>query len=186
MHTPFIYKRLKETFGSPQNFPPIVPIMIGDNDGHEEKEAARVFVPYLKDPANAFIISSDFCHWGSHFSYMVYSAENDPAKLRQLRRTEPAPTGSPIHETIRVIDQAAMDAVESGSHDAFVDNLKLTGNTVCGRHPIGVAMAALEQIRQEQADVKDGKFKVVQYQRSSLVRTPKDSSVSYVSAYAAL
>ncbi|CAG9989989.1 unnamed protein product [Clonostachys byssicola] len=186
MHTPYIYKTLKKTFGSPDKFPPIVPILIGDNDRAEEKQAATAFVPYLKDPENAFIISSDFCHWGGHFSYMVYSPDNDPSNLRNLRRNEPAPVGPPIHETIRLIDEAAMDAVESGSHDAFVDNLKLTGNTVCGRHPIGVAMAGLEHIRNEQDAKGEGKFKIVQYQRSQLVKSPRESSVSYVSAYAVL
>lgn len=112
---------------------------------------------------------------------MVYSAESDPSRLISLRSSDPAPKGPPIHETIKLIDEAAMDAIRGGSHDAFVDNLKLTGNTVCGRHPIGVAMAALELIGQEA-----GKFRVVRYERSNLVKKPNDMSVSYVSAYAVL
>ena len=187
MHTPYIYKRLKDTFGSsPDKLPPIVPVLIGDNDREQEKAAARVFVSYLKDPENAFVISSDFCHWGSNFSYMVYAPDGDWRKLQRLRSRDPAPAGAPIHETIKLIDEAAMDAVKGGSHDAFVDNLAVTGNTVCGRHPIGVAMAALEHIRQESggSDGEDRKFKIVQYQRSNLVKAPSDFSVSYVSAYA--
>jgi MEMO1 family protein len=185
MHTPYIYKRFQQTFGSPDKFPPIVPILIGDNDRHEEKEVGRILAPYLKDPENAFIISSDFCHWGAHFSYMVYSPESDPSKLISLKKTGSAPAGPPIHETIRLIDEAAMDAVAGGSHDAFIDNLKLTGNTVCGRHPIGVAMAALEHVSRE-AGHEQSKFKIIRYERSSLVESPRDSSVSYVSAYAVL
>lgn len=184
MHLPYLYKRLQQTFGSDATFPPIVPVLIGDNNRQEEKQAAQVFVPYLKDPENAFIISSDFCHWGSNFQYTVYSPENDQTKLKMLRRTDPAPTGVPIHETIRLIDESAMEAVKSGSHDAFVANIELTGNTVCGRHPIGVAMAALEQISKEEN--KQSRFKITQYQRSNLVKSPSDFSVSYVSAYASL
>lgn len=185
MHTPYIWKRFKQTFGTPDKFPPIVPVLIGDNDRDEEKEVGKVFAPYLKDPENAFIISSDFCHWGSRFSYTVYSPESDPSKLKELKLSNRVPDGPPIHETIRLVDEAAMDAVTSGRHDAFVDNLRLTGNTVCGRHPIGVAMAALEHVARE--DGKElRKFKILRYERSSLVKSPADSSVSYVSAYAAL
>lgn len=186
MHTPYIYKRMQETFGSPDQFPPIVPILVGDNNRDQEKEVGRVLVSYLKDPENAFVISSDFCHWGSNFSYMVHAPDGDWHKLQRLRTRDAAPAGRPIHESIKLIDEAAMDAVRSGSHDAFVDNLAVTGNTVCGRHPIGVAMAALEYIRAERGTDSDGegKFKVIQYQRSNLVQSPSDFSVSYVSAYA--
>lgn len=186
MHLPYLYKRCEQTFGSPDKFPTIVPILIGDNDRDEEKDVGRILVSYLKDEENAFIVSSDFCHWGAHFSYMVYSPDNDPAKLIKLRQSDPRPKGLPIHETIKLIDEAAMDAVTSGSHDAFVDNLKLTKNTVCGRHPIGVAMAALEILAQEAEDEAKFRFKITQYDRSNLVDSPSDFSVSYVSAYAIL
>lgn len=184
MHTPYLYKRLQQTFGSRDKFPPIVPILIGDNKRDQEKEVGKVLAPYFQDPENAFIISSDFCHWGSHFSYTVYSPESDPSKLLRLKPSD-KPLGLPIHETIRLIDEAAMDAVASGSHDAFIDNLKLTGNTVCGRHPIGVAMAALEHVSSE-SGAPLSKFKIIRYERSSLVVSARDSSVSYVSAYAVL
>lgn len=188
MHLPYLYKRCEQTFNSSEDFPTVVPILIGDNDGGEEKKVGQVLVPYLKDEENAFIISSDFCHWGAHFSYMVYSPANDPKQLINLRRGDKAPTGPPIHETIRLLDEAAMDAVKSGHHDAFVDNLKVTKNTVCGRHPIGVAMAALEILARESAntDEKKYRFQITQYQRSNLVEKPSDFSVSYVSAYAVL
>ncbi|KAG5928826.1 hypothetical protein E4U42_007939 [Claviceps africana] len=186
MHLPYLYKRCEETFGSPDKFPSIVPILIGDNDRDEEKYVGRLLAPYLKDEENAFVISSDFCHWGAHFQYMVYSPENDATKLVNLRRSDGRPAGAPIHETIRLLDKTAMEAVESGRHDAFVDNLKQTKNTVCGRHPIGVAMAALEEIRKDVHDENKARFKITQYQRSNLVEMPSDFSVSYVSAYAIL
>lgn len=120
-----------------------------------------------------------------------------------------------------------MHAVESGSHAAFLNILKETGNTVCGRHPIGVVMAAVEVLRaaggvgggvgggaegieggkgkvegegtgggeeQGEGEGKEGegkgerwgKFKFVRYERSSLVKAVRDSSVSYASAFAVL
>lgn len=186
MHMPYVYKCCQRTFGSPDKFPAIVPMLVGDNDRAEEKEVGRVLLPYLKDAENAFIISSDFCHWGDHFRYMVYAADNDMGRLTSLSRFDAEPVGPPIHETIRLLDEAAMDAVRSGKHDAFVDNLKQTKNTVCGRHPIGVAMAALELLGREAGDKTKQGFSIVQYVRNNLVRKPSDFSVSYVSAYAVL
>ncbi|KIL83818.1 hypothetical protein FAVG1_12968 [Fusarium avenaceum] len=186
MHMPYLYLRCQETFGSPDKFPKIVPVLVGSNNGKEEKVIGRAMLPYLKDPENAFIISSDFCHWGDNFSYMVYSSTQSPSDLTHLDKDGPKPTGPPIHETIRAIDEAAMDAVESGSHDAFLSTLKQTRNTVCGRHPIGVVMAALELLRKEAEFHDKGRFSIIKYDRSNMVEYPNDMSVSYVSAYAIL
>ncbi|KAJ3522352.1 hypothetical protein NM208_g12897 [Fusarium decemcellulare] len=184
MHMPYLYLRCEETFGSPDKFPKIVPLLIGSNEEPEEKAVGEVLLPYLKDPENAFVISSDFCHWGSHFDYMVYYSSNSPGRLDSLKKTDPVPSGPPIHETIRVIDEAAMDAIKSGSHDAFRASLEETNNTVCGRHPIGVIMAALELLVKEPEYKDKGRFSIIQYNRSNLVRRPDEFSVSYVSAYA--
>ncbi|KAF5702132.1 hypothetical protein FGLOB1_9763 [Fusarium globosum] len=186
MHMPILYLRCQETFDSPDKFPKIVPVLVGSNNRREEKAIGRALLPYLRDPENAFIISSDFCHWGAHFSYLPYSPTKSPSDLTRLRKEDPKPNGPPIHETIRVIDEAAMDAVKSGSHDAFLDTLKQTRNTVCGRHPIGVVMAALELIRQEDAFQDKGRFDIIKYDRSNLVEYPSEMSVSYVSGYAIL
>lgn len=34
----------------------------------------KIFAKYLKEPENLFIISSDFCHWGSQFRYTYYDS----------------------------------------------------------------------------------------------------------------
>lgn len=79
-----------------------------------------------------------------------------------------------------------MDAVESSNHDTFVKELERTGNTVCGRHPIGVVMAAVDWLRKDGSwdDSEKGRFKFVRYERSELCKSVKDSSVSYCSAFA--
>ena len=79
-----------------------------------------------------------------------------------------------------------MDAVESGVHADFLATLRQTHNSVCGRHPIGVMMAALEQLRKQPEYEDKGRFRILKYDRSNLVDMPNDSSVSYVSAYAVL
>lgn len=90
----------------------------------------------------------------------------------------------PIHESIAAVDQESMDAVELGSHSKFLTQLEDTGNTVCGRHPIGLFMAAVEKA--EGMDEGKGRFKFLRYERSSLVQNIRDSSVSYCSAFAVL
>lgn len=185
MHLPYLWKRLEQTHGKPSAaWPKIVPILIGDNDGPREKEFGALLAPYLQDPETAFIVSSDFCHWGTRFSYTKYVPGPDKLdQLRSLSRRD-APTETPIHEGIRVLDQLAMDAVAGGAHDDFVANLARTGNTVCGRHPIGVTMAAIQAVVGGLPTEDRGRLKFVRYERSSLVESVSDSSVSYASAYA--
>ena len=96
-----------------------------------------------------------------------------------------APSNPPINESIGRIDETAMAAIESGSHNDFLDNLRATGNTVCGRHPIGIVMAAIESLQASgMLEQGKGRFRFVRYERSSEVEEARDSSVSYASAFA--
>lgn len=87
-----------------------------------------------------------------------------------------------------------MCAIATGRHEAFLHALKDTGNTICGRHPIGVFMAGWEECERSLSPGKEGggqedgkgRFRFVRYERSSDVVSPRDSSVSYVSAFAVL
>ncbi|KAH3948901.1 hypothetical protein HBI56_002020 [Parastagonospora nodorum] len=180
MHLPYIYKMLS-LHNNPSSVP-LVPIMIGNTSPSTESKYGSLLAPYLSDPTNIFVISSDFCHWGSRFRYTYYESP-DGASATQLTRKSKIDEDWPIHESIKAVDKESMDAVESGHHKRFLEQLKETGNTVCGRHPIGVFMAAVES-----ADVGEGKgrFKFVRYERSSLVEDYGDSSVSYCSAFAVL
>lgn len=80
-------------------------------------------------------------------------------------------------------------ACEQGGLDGWLEVLRETGNTVCGRHPIGVVLAAIEKLEgQGDVDVDEGKgrFRFVRYERSSEVVSLRDSSVSYCSGFAVL
>jgi len=195
MHLPYLWKRLEQTFGEDSTkFPPIVPILVGDGSCEQEKASGALLAPFVQDPENAFIVSSDFCHWGSRFDYRPYyadgvvrnmddrrgSLELKSEKLEQMAGSQTLP----IHEVIKVLDEMAMDSIKTGAHTDFYNTVQRTQNTVCGRHPIGVAVAALELLMKEGLGSGKGLFKFVQYQRSSLVKGKQDSSVSYVSAFA--
>ena len=187
MHLPYIYHIFRNHYeqGTPL---PLIPILVGSTNPSTEKAFGALLAPYLADPTNVFIISSDFCHWGSRFSYTYYlpSSTSNPAHGISLR-TRDAPTDPPINESIARIDKLAMEGVESGQHKAFLATLSDTGNTVCGRHPIGVVMAAIEVLRKDETvEEGRGRFRFVRYERSSEVMDGSDSSVSYASAFAVL
>lgn len=199
MHLPYVYKMMSryvqfinEFFQaashccstSPKNaFPPIVPILVGNTSPETEKKYGTLLSPYLADPENSFVISSDFCHWGSRFRYTYYEPDSGPPI--SLRSSDAAPNSPPIHASIRKVDMACMEAIESGKHDDFLQVLRETGNTVCGRHPIGIIMAGLEELQKTMGNEKST-FTFVQYARSSDCLSPRDSSVSYASAFAVL
>lgn len=64
MHLPYIAKVME----SRQGHFTIVPVLVGGTDHKKEAEYGRIFSPYLADPENLFVISSDFCHWGEPLS----------------------------------------------------------------------------------------------------------------------
>lgn len=47
----------------------IVPVLVGALSTDREGAYGQIFAPYLQDPQNLFVISSDFCHWGKRFSF---------------------------------------------------------------------------------------------------------------------
>ncbi|CAL3970196.1 hypothetical protein PZA11_006469 [Diplocarpon coronariae] len=194
MHLPYIYKMCSQFFGSAADFPPIVPILVGSTNASAEKLYGEILAPYLGDATSVFVVSSDFCHWGLRFQYTYYlpasplSAVGGTHGGYSLKKRDKNPTDPLIHESIARLDKLAMDAIETGRHDEFLGNLADTGNTVCGRHPIGVIMAAIEVLEKDGKVTGEGlgRFKFVRYERSSEVEEISDSSVSYASAYAVL
>ncbi|KAK0713876.1 MEMO1 family [Lasiosphaeria miniovina] len=203
MHLPYLWKRLEQTFGTGSNeYPPIIPILVGDGSAEEEESFGQILAPYVKDTENVFIVSTDFCHWGSRFRYRPQyknglirnpDASGSPGspdsggvlKVQPILEDHVDASDVPaIHEVIKMLDDMAMDAVRTGVHGDFYKTVQDTQNTVCGRHPIGVVMAALEVLARDGLEDGKGRFKFIQYQRSSLVQRVSESSVSYASAYA--
>lgn len=169
------------------NHPPIIPILIGSTSATTERSYGQLLAPYLSDPTSIFVISSDFAHWGTRFRYTYYRPHASAAI--NLKSSDRAPANPPIHESIKAVDMQCVEACEHGGHEGWLEVLRDTGNTVCGRHPIGVVLAAIEELEaQGNVNASDGKgrFKFVRYERSSEVASVRDSSVSYCSAFAVL
>lgn len=227
MQLPYLHRLLQKLYpGQPESsYPPLVPIMVGGTSDATEAALGKLLAPFIADEANAFVISSDFCHWGSRFGYTYYLPDSPSPAVSPLTlpngvrgpssvatqtvnedvhktptlgrghklnsRNQVSRNGPQIFESIAHADRACMCAIATGQHSEFLRVLGETGNSVCGRHPIGVFMAGLEEVErmEKEKGIESGnakRFRFVRYERSSDVESLKDSSVSYVSAFAVL
>ncbi|CAD7703077.1 unnamed protein product [Ostreobium quekettii] len=155
LHLPYIFHALRSRDFS------LVPIMVGTLSAGSEEAYGKILGPYLDDPCNFFVISSDFCHWGSRFRYTPY----DPAQ-------------GPIWKFIEYMDRKGMEAIETTDASVFRSYIQKTRNTICGRHPIGVFLNMLRHSRSKH------KIEFKYYDQSSQCETKGDSSVSYAAAVA--
>eukprot|EP00899_Mesostigma_viride_P014071 jgi/Mesvir1/22665/Mv14097-RA.1 len=153
MHLPYIRK----VFGTQAIT--LVPLMVGSITPSQELAYGRILAPYLDDPRNLFVISSDFCHWGSRFRFTYYDRSQGP-----------------IHKSIEHLDHLGMSLIERGDISGYTEYLDKYENTICGRHPIGILMNAISACKTKIAT------KFVQYDQSSRVESHDDSSVSYAAA----
>ncbi|XP_039259103.2 protein MEMO1-like [Styela clava] len=138
----------------------IVPVLVGGLDRDAEKLYGEIFSSYLADPQNLFVISSDFCHWGQRFKYTYFDEKYGE-----------------IYKSIEHLDKMGMKFIEELDATKFHKYLKQYGNTICGRHPIGVLLNAVEAL-QNQSQPKFT-FKFLDYKQSSKCKHQRDSSVSY-------
>lgn len=167
----------------------IVPILVGSLTAQQERDMGQKLAPYLDDPDNLFIVSSDFAHWGTRFGYTFYQPPT-PAPGYNLTSRSVVNPSHPIHQAIRLLDTTAMNAIAfecpgttpSTSHTNFTEYLQTTRNTICGRHPIGVLLGALAALdSQNSKGWEKAKLEWVRYEQSSAVVTFDESSVSYAS-----
>lgn len=137
----------------------IVPVLVGDPGWDNEIEVAKVLAPYMLDPKNFFVISSDFCHWGKRFRYTHYDKH----------------CGA-IWQSIHNLDHLGMKAIESQDPREFAHYQKKYMNTICGRRPIFILMHILSICKEM------FQLKFIHYEQSEKCQTYSDSSVSYAAA----
>lgn len=142
----------------------VVPIVVGSLSEEKERHFGRVFADWLGDGETFFVISSDFCHWGSRFRYQPVDAD-----------------AQCIWQGIERLDREAMTIIESGDHSAYSRYQLRTENTICGRHAIAILMIALAYCTASTGRVFTSRF--VRYKQSSRCVKMSDSSVSYASAH---
>ena len=154
MHVPYLVKLFQ---GQPFT---LVPILVGALTPDSEAMYGQLLAPYLDDPAHLVVVSSDFCHWGRRFGYMPH----DEAV-------------GPIHAFVESMDRQGMRLIEEGDAAAFTRYLQDSGNTICGRHPIGVLLHMMDKCA-----TRGLRAKFLAYAQSSRAMTTADSSVSYAAA----
>lgn len=175
LHAPFVAFRSQRD----RVLVTIVPIMISGLLAELRARVVAQLAPYLADPHNTFVVSSDFCHWGSRFGYTKYTPTADLALLAPYKRQ----TGQAVHQSIEYLDRCAMDAASVGSAqwDRYID---ATGNTICGQKPISVVLRLVEEYVAQGGRVGDGvMFQWLGYLQSSHAESVVDLSVSYASGY---
>ncbi|XP_029621523.1 protein MEMO1 isoform X2 [Salmo trutta] len=155
MHLPYTAKAME----SHKDELSIVPVLVGALSESKEQDYGKLLSRYLADPSNLFIISSDFCHWGQRFRYTYY----DEAQ-------------GEIHRSIEHLDKMGMGIIETLDPMSFTNYLKKYHNTICGRHPIGVLLNAVSELRKSGTEMN---FSFLNYAQSSQCRNWQDSSVSY-------
>ncbi|EEH04593.1 DUF52 domain-containing protein [Histoplasma capsulatum G186AR] len=74
LHLPYIHHLLRTLYPTraPAAYPRLVPMMVGSTSPATEAAFGALLAPYLADDTNAFVVSSDFCHWGLRFGYTYY------------------------------------------------------------------------------------------------------------------
>jgi MEMO1 family protein len=159
LHLPFLFKTMSRKSNGSWN---LIPILVGQLHRDLENRIANSLLELFKRPSTLFVISTDFCHWGSRFQFNPFNSSK------------------PIHYHIEQLDREGMDLIESLNHGAFATYLTRTRNTICGRNPILLLLKIVEKAK-ETEDLPL-KMEFLEYQQSSRVTRPDDSSVSYASA----
>lgn len=155
----------------------IVPLVFGDLNPAHQTELVGLLKPYFEDPKTAFVVSSDFCHWGTRFGYTRYCTTASMDDLAPVKQHS-SPLGRPIWESIRDLDQFGMSVASKGNSEAWTEYIRKTGNTICGQRPLGLLLKLAEDSQ------KPVHFEWLDYAQSSRVSSRHDSSVSYAAGIA--
>ncbi|CAI5757259.1 unnamed protein product [Candida verbasci] len=186
MHAPFIYYKGSK---APNGIPSIIPILISGMDDNLQSEIVESLLPFVENEENHFIISSDFCHWGSRFGYTKYlTIEEDGKPNLQKLDSQLSSISSfgkfkkgdlEIFESIEMLDKLALKIASSGSSLDWKNYIKTSGNTICGQKPISIILKLLESYKLNSDQV----FNWIGYSQSNPVKRSNESSVSYASGY---
>lgn len=187
MHAPFIRYKGES---SPHGVPKIIPILISGMDEKLQLDIVDSLLPFMDNEENHFIISSDFCHWGSRFGYTKYlsssdvtldNLEDEITSLGMFQRTK----GLEIYKSIELLDKLALEIASTGSSAAWKQYIDTTGNTICGQKPISIVLKLLEGYL-KYTPTDGNVFNWIGYSQSNPVHKSSESSVSYASGYVKL
>jgi MEMO1 family protein len=165
MQYPYIYKVLQDMKHHDKNHNNtiyyVTSIMCGSLTSHEENIYGQLLSEIISRSNVLTIVSTDFCHWGSRFSYQPIptssssitrsDSSSNSSKPNQCydQNTTTNPDSNvalycqPIYEHIESIDYEGIHHIVSQQPEQFSQYLKRTKNTICGRHAISVYLQAI-------------------------------------------
>jgi len=108
--------------------------MVGQVPADEYKAYAKSLVHHFKNERTLFVVSSDFCHWGQRFKFTH--------KYENFEDVE-------IYKSIEQLDKGGIDQIKAQSLAGFQEYLAATKNTICGRNPIQLLLAIIEEAEKE-------------------------------------
>ena len=113
---PLLQLALKKPFS-------VVPLIAGSFDPDQRGMCVRALAS-LMDAETLLVVSSDFTHYGSDFSYVPYGTKG----------------GSDVRRRVAEVDSEACARIVAGDADGFCAVVERTGATICGRVPIELAL----------------------------------------------
>jgi hypothetical protein len=135
----------------------LVPVIAGDST-FEQEQALGSKLAAMDDGKTLFVFSTDFTHYGPLFGYVPFGSSAPAAR-----------------EKIRERNAKAVDLLSRKDARAFRAYLDETGDTICGRHGLGVMLALLSKIARGASPVV-----LARYASIDLPGFQDDNSVSYV------
>jgi AmmeMemoRadiSam system protein B len=107
---------------------PIVPLLLGVADDAPTLDRIADALREIVDDETLLLVSSDFTHYGVHFGYEPFPAEDAAGVAAALRQ----------------LDFGAIDPICRGDAEAFERYVHGTGITICGRGAIGTFLRFAE------------------------------------------
>ncbi|MBQ7190481.1 MAG: AmmeMemoRadiSam system protein B [Kiritimatiellae bacterium] len=106
----------------------LVPLIMGVFEPDQMGMCVRALAELL-DGETLLVLSSDFTHYGSDFSYTPYGTRG----------------GADVRDRVAAVDAEALAFLERRDADGFVKLMERTGATICGRVPIEMALRAFPE-----------------------------------------
>lgn len=157
MMFPFI----KEMFHDIQSLL-IIPILVGSFGSIDKRQKAARRLAEILPEDSIYIISSDFCHYGSRFGYSPQFNNDESEISKSIERMD--------IEGFNCLNNS-IDPIECLSK-----YLNQTRNTICGRNSIILLLEIFKQSK-----IK-GSWELIDYSQSNQIKSSKDCSVSYLAA----
>ena len=103
----------------------VVPLVVGSFNPDQRGMCVRALAS-LMDAETLLVVSSDFTHYGTDFSYAPYGTKG----------------GEDVRRRVAAVDGEACARIAAGDADGFCAAVDRTGATICGRVPIELALRA--------------------------------------------